>query len=111
MNEVRPSTQEDPNLPDEIEHITAGLIPLSRILTRLAQVTHNALQEKIVSRVLPFLKKGGTLLYITCSVFREENEDRVTWLQQEKGLNLVKATYLEGYAQKADTLYAAFFTA
>ncbi|KAK0383265.1 hypothetical protein NLU13_9178 [Sarocladium strictum] len=48
MNEVRPSTQEDPSLPDEIEHITAGLIPLSRILTRLAQVTHNALQERIV---------------------------------------------------------------
>lgn len=72
---------------------------------------YTTLQEKIVSRVLPYLKKGGTLLYITCSVFREENDDRVTFLQQEKGLKLVKATYLEGYAQKADTLYAAFFTA
>lgn len=72
---------------------------------------YTTLQEKIVSRVLPYLKKRGTLLYITCSVFREENEDRVTFLQQEKGLKLVKATYLEGYAQKADTLYAAFFTA
>ncbi|MGV3767688.1 MAG: methyltransferase domain-containing protein [Chitinophagaceae bacterium] len=74
-------------------------------------VKYTALQEKIVSRVLPYLKKGGTLLYITCSVFREENEDRVAFLQQEKGLKCVKATYLEGYAQKADTLYAAFFTA
>ena len=48
MNEVRPSTLEDQNLPDEVVHITANFIPLSRILTRLAQVTHNALQDKIV---------------------------------------------------------------
>lgn len=48
MNEVRPSTQEDPSLPDEVFHITDNFIPLSAILTRLAQVTHNALQDKII---------------------------------------------------------------
>ncbi|PNY27110.1 Mediator of RNA polymerase II transcription subunit 14 [Tolypocladium capitatum] len=35
------------DLPDEIRHITEGFIPLSLLLTRLAQVTHNSLQEKI----------------------------------------------------------------
>jgi mediator of RNA polymerase II transcription subunit 14 len=36
------------DLPDEIVHITEGFIPLSRLLTRLVQSTHNALQAKVV---------------------------------------------------------------
>jgi hypothetical protein len=35
------------DLPDEIVHITQGFVPLSLFLTRLAQTTHNALQDKI----------------------------------------------------------------
>ncbi|KAH6895200.1 mediator complex subunit MED14-domain-containing protein [Thelonectria olida] len=35
------------DLPDEIVHITQGFVPLSLLLTRLAQTTHNALQDKI----------------------------------------------------------------
>lgn len=39
------------DLPDEIVHITQGFIPLSRFLTRLAQTTHNSLQEKVAELV------------------------------------------------------------
>ena len=35
------------DLPDEIIHITQGFVPLSLLLSRLAQTTHNALQEKV----------------------------------------------------------------
>ncbi|KAI9171985.1 Mediator of RNA polymerase II transcription subunit 14 [Paramyrothecium foliicola] len=35
------------DLPDEIVHITQGFVPLSLFLTRLAQTTHNSLQDKI----------------------------------------------------------------
>ncbi|QPG99333.1 hypothetical protein C2857_001507 [Epichloe festucae Fl1] len=35
------------DLPDEIVHITQGFVPLSLLLTRLAQTTHNALEDKI----------------------------------------------------------------
>lgn len=35
------------DLPDEIIHITHGFVPLSILLTRLAQTTHNALQDKV----------------------------------------------------------------
>ncbi|KAH7326658.1 mediator of RNA polymerase II transcription subunit 14 [Stachybotrys elegans] len=42
----QPSRMND--LPDEIVHITQGFIPLSLLLTRLSQHTHNALQDKIV---------------------------------------------------------------
>jgi mediator of RNA polymerase II transcription subunit 14 len=44
--ELRPSRMND--LPDEIVHITEGFVPLSLLLTRLAQTTHNSLQDKIV---------------------------------------------------------------
>ncbi|KAM0248045.1 hypothetical protein ACHAQJ_009606 [Trichoderma viride] len=36
------------NLPDEIIHVTQGFVPISLLLTRLAQSTHNLIQEKIV---------------------------------------------------------------
>ncbi|KAG6005791.1 hypothetical protein E4U21_007624 [Claviceps maximensis] len=36
------------DLPDEIVHITQGFVPLSLLFTRLAQVSHNALQDKII---------------------------------------------------------------
>ncbi|KAM0459634.1 hypothetical protein ACHAPV_005348 [Trichoderma viride] len=35
------------DLPDEIVHITQGFIPISLLLTRLAQSTHNMIQDKI----------------------------------------------------------------
>ncbi|KAL7790425.1 mediator complex subunit MED14 domain-containing protein [Trichoderma ceciliae] len=35
------------DLPDEIIHITQGFVPLSLLLTRLAQSTHNMVQDKI----------------------------------------------------------------
>ena len=35
------------DLPDEIIHITQGFIPISLLLTRLAQSTHNMIQDKV----------------------------------------------------------------
>lgn len=70
---------------------------------------YQALQKKIVSRVLPFLKKNGLLLYITCSVFRKENEEMAGFIVEEGRLTLRTQTLLKGYDQKADTLFAALF--
>lgn len=35
------------DLPDEIQHITAGIFPLSLLLSRLAQISHNHVQELV----------------------------------------------------------------
>ena len=67
------------------------------------------LQKKIVANLLPKIKPGGYLLYITCSVFRKENEDMAGFLQQ-KNCRLVQMQLLKGYENKADTLFAALFT-
>ncbi|HWB27309.1 MAG TPA: hypothetical protein VG738_17665 [Chitinophagaceae bacterium] len=70
---------------------------------------YSALQQKIVSRVISQLQKDGYLLYITCSVFRQENEDMVNLVKQQYGLALVEQCLLAGYTHKADTMFAALF--
>jgi len=68
------------------------------------------LQKKIVSRIIPSMKENGYLLYITCSVFAEENERVARYISEEHSLKLVRSGLIKGYNDKADTLYAALFT-
>jgi 16S rRNA (cytosine967-C5)-methyltransferase len=65
------------------------------------------LQRKIVSTVTTRLKPGGHLLYITCSIFREENEACIDFIQEQFQLRLLKKELLTGYDHRADTLFAA----
>ena len=65
------------------------------------------LQKKIASNIIPFLKPGGYLLYITCSVFRKENEESVNFLKEKFQLQLLKMELLKGYDKRADTMFAA----
>lgn len=65
------------------------------------------LQKKIIAQALAFLKPGGHLLYITCSVFSQENEDVVAFMRERFPLNLIRQELLQGYRIKADTLFAA----
>jgi len=71
---------------------------------------YSLLQKNIVNNVVPLLIPGGAFLYITCSVFKKENEEVVKYIQ-ENGLILQHMELLKGYDQKADTLFAALFTA
>lgn len=66
-----------------------------------------ALQQRIVANVLPHLKRGGYFLYITCSVFKKENEEMVSSLQENFQLELTRMEILKGYDKKADTMFAA----
>ncbi|HRP55779.1 Fmu (Sun) domain-containing protein [Agriterribacter sp.] len=68
---------------------------------------YTALQKKILANVIPFIKPGGHLLYITCSVFKRENEAMVDEIKERFNLRLLKMKVLKGYDKKADTLFAA----
>ncbi|MFN2440108.1 MAG: Fmu (Sun) domain-containing protein, partial [Chitinophagaceae bacterium] len=68
------------------------------------------LQKKIAVNAIKALKKGGHLLYITCSVFKKENENIVEYLQQNTSLQLKSMRYFKGYDKQADTLFTALFT-
>lgn len=91
---------------------TWGRTPEQLLFFTAEKVAHyTALQKSIVTNVAKNLKAGGQLLYITCSVFKAENEDVVDFIQATLPLKLQQATYFTGYDKKADTLFAASFVA
>ena len=69
------------------------------------------LQNKIIENIVPHIKPGGQLLYITCSVFKKENEDVAKNVAEKYKLKLKKMEVLKGYETKSDTMFAALFTA
>ena len=71
---------------------------------------YSSLQKKIVENIIPSVHRNGYLLYITCSVFREENEQVVNHILEHSSLVLKKMAVLKGYDNKADTMFAALFT-
>jgi 16S rRNA (cytosine967-C5)-methyltransferase len=68
------------------------------------------LQKKILTNIIPCLKKDGQLVYITCSVFKKENEQVAEFIQSKFNLKLERVEILKGYDKKADTMFAARFT-
>ncbi len=68
------------------------------------------LQQSIARNVVKYLKPGKPLVYITCSVFKGENEDVVNFMVKELGLKLWEQTVLKGYKNKADTMFVARLT-
>jgi 16S rRNA (cytosine967-C5)-methyltransferase len=71
--------------------------------------TYSALQKKIISNVIPSLKGNGRLVYLTCSVFKGENEGMVDFILKNFSLELERMEVLTGYDKKADTMFAAAF--
>lgn len=65
------------------------------------------MQQQIVSNVIPYIKPGGYLLYITCSVFKKENEAAVEFLEKNHSLTSIETSVIKGYDKKADTMFVA----
>ena len=70
---------------------------------------YKKLQQKIVSSVLPHLKKGGIFVYITCSVFKQENEIMTDFILASFNCELLDQQVLTGYNNKADSMFTAIF--
>lgn len=47
------------------------------------------LQQQIVGKALKFMRKDGRLLYITCSLLRQENEEQIKLFTKLHNLQLV----------------------
>lgn len=73
----------------------------------IAEYSHR--QKIIVSKIIPHLKPGGHLVYITCSVFKKENEEVVDFIKEKFHLQLKQMELLKGYDKKADTMFIALF--
>lgn len=70
---------------------------------------YSSLQKNIAKNVVPYLKPGKTLIYITCSVFAAENEEITSYISNELGLELVSQHSILGYDKKADSMFVAEF--
>ena len=67
------------------------------------------LQYSIIQNVIQYLKKGKTLIYITCSVYKEENEMVAEKIEKELNMTLKSIKYLEGFNYNSDTMFCAVF--
>ncbi len=68
-----------------------------------------ALQRKIAGSAIKKLLPGGVFMYITCSVYREENEENVQWLLKNGPVELTEQKYFQFSAAGGDTLFGAVF--
>jgi 16S rRNA (cytosine967-C5)-methyltransferase len=65
------------------------------------------LQLNIATTASNFLRKGGTMVYSTCSVFSAENEEVVQQLISLGGLRCEEQRIYQESGNRADTLFAA----
>ena len=72
---------------------------------KLLEFSH--LQRTIAANVIQYLKPGKALTYITCSVYKAENEDIVHDLMSKHNMILDRMKILSGYQEKADTMFVA----
>jgi len=70
---------------------------------------YTAMQQQIVSKVIPHVQEGGIFIYITCSVFKDENEEMVNFIKEKFHLQLLQMELLKGYDKKADSMFTAVF--
>ncbi|MBA2250429.1 MAG: Fmu (Sun) domain-containing protein [Chitinophagaceae bacterium] len=68
-------------------------------------------QKQILTNVISLIKPGGYLQYITCSVFKKENEEIIKFIVENFSLDLVKKEMFNGCEMQADTLFTALFKA
>lgn len=66
-----------------------------------------ALQFPIASNALHYLKPGGTMAYITCSIFATENENVVNRLATNHNITVKYQQIINGISEKADCMYLA----
>jgi 16S rRNA (cytosine967-C5)-methyltransferase len=66
-------------------------------------------QERILVNIIGRLKAGAILVYITCSVFSDENEGVTKKILDTGSLQLEHQELISGYGKQADSMYAARF--
>jgi 16S rRNA (cytosine967-C5)-methyltransferase len=65
------------------------------------------LQKGIAANIIKYLKKDKPLIYMTCSVFKAENEAVVKYLTDKFDLKLERMELIRGYNNKADSMFVA----
>ncbi len=67
-------------------------------------------QQQIIANAVPHLQNEGLLFYITCSVFKKENEDMALQIQEKFSLRMLHMELLKGWDKRADSMFVAVFS-
>ena len=67
--------------------------------------SYQSRQISILTNAFPFLKTGKPIIYITCSVFKAENEDVISSFAKDNEVNIEEQKYLEGYKNGAENMF------
>ncbi len=70
---------------------------------------YSSLQKSITTHLIPQIQMNGFLVYITCSVFAQENERVVEHILSKSSLQLLSASIIKGYLHHADSMFVAVF--
>lgn len=68
------------------------------------------LQKKILKTISAYVKKGGTLIYSTCTISKEENEENRDYIIKELSFTLEEEKQLLPGIEPSDGFYMARFT-
>ena len=65
------------------------------------------LQKKIIDSCVPYVKKGGKLMYSTCTLRHAENQEQVLYIKEKHGFEVVKGpvTLLPDVAEQDGFFY------
>lgn len=66
-------------------------------------------QSNILQHVWPYVKSQGKLIYLTCSIYAEENESQVEAFQAKTGALLKSMQYFNRLKEGGDVLFGAVF--
>jgi 16S rRNA (cytosine967-C5)-methyltransferase len=90
---------------------TWGRTPEQLYFFREERIQHyNDLQQRIIDTLLTYNPGRAPILYITCSVFKKENEDMVEYIITHSTFGCDKMNVINGYDSGADTMFAALLT-
>ncbi|MFY0643369.1 MAG: hypothetical protein JXR19_02775 [Bacteroidia bacterium] len=67
-------------------------------------------QKQILKSVIPRLKDGGFVYYLTCSIFTQENQDIVEYAEKELGLKTKEIIDVNGFQHDSDSMFMAVLT-
>lgn len=63
-----------------IENAEDSLVDIARFVK---------IQRKLIDKAMKLIKKGGTLLYSTCSIYKEEDEEERDYILKNKNFSLI----------------------
>ena len=63
------------------------------------------IQNQILENLNPLIAPNGSIFYMTCSVFKEENEENIDKFLRKHAYEIVFQKYFGGYEHRADTIF------